>query len=443
MIARRPRAPALRRIASCATARSALLGERELHPLELEQLLVLLDQRVLRLGQDGDEILLGEIVEGREHRQAADELRDHPELGQSAGSISASIWPSRGCPSSRPWRRTRALAADAPPDVLLEPGERAAADEEDVVVSTWMYSCWLYFLPPRGVTFARVPSMILRSACWTPSPPTSRVGLGPRPCARPCRSRRCRRCPARAARRRSRRRGEVLHDVLDVLADVAGLGEAGGVGDGEGDVQEAGERLRESVLPLPVGPISRMFDFCISTSVSLWARALRRPLLLVDALVVVVDGDGEDLLGAVLADHVVVEEGLDLRGRRQRDRRLRLLALALLGDDVVAELDALVADVDGGPPISFAPRAGPCRRTSTTGSRDGGCPSGSTSHLPSSEQSTHRAGPAATDSGRPRGDLFPDSDHTEGQRRTPGISRWTEARALWPRTSHRSESGAP
>jgi len=24
-------------------------------------------------------------------------------------------------------------------------------------VSTWTYSCWLYFLPPRGVTLARVP----------------------------------------------------------------------------------------------------------------------------------------------------------------------------------------------------------------------------------------------------------------------------------------------
>ena len=32
----------------------------------------------------------------------------------------------------------------------------------------------------------------------------------------------------------------------------------------------------------------------------------------VDALVVVVDGDGEDLLGALLPDDVVVEDGLDL-----------------------------------------------------------------------------------------------------------------------------------
>ncbi len=48
-------------------------------------------------------------------------------------------------------------------------------------VSTWIDSCWLYFLPPRGVTLARVPSTTLRSACCTPSPPTSRVADGESP----------------------------------------------------------------------------------------------------------------------------------------------------------------------------------------------------------------------------------------------------------------------
>src|SRR5207245_1075612 len=70
-------------------------------------------------------------------------------------------------------------------------------------------------------------------------------------------------------------------------------------------------------------------------------------LLRVDALVVVVDGDGEDLLRPLLADHVVVEERLDLHRGGERDRGPVLFPLALLGDDVVAELDALVADVDG------------------------------------------------------------------------------------------------
>jgi hypothetical protein len=63
---------------------------------------------------------------------------------------------------------------------------------------------------------------------------------------------------------------------------------------------------------------------------------------------VVVDGDRQDLLGALLPDDIVVEEVLDLDRSRQSDGGAVLLPLALLGDDVVAELDALVADVDGG-----------------------------------------------------------------------------------------------
>jgi hypothetical protein len=63
---------------------------------------------------------------------------------------------------------------------------------------------------------------------------------------------------------------------------------------------------------------------------------------------VVVDGDGEGSLRALLADHVLVEhvvdlprlrEVLELEGRRSRQ---------LLVDDLVAEIDALIADVDPG-----------------------------------------------------------------------------------------------
>ncbi len=42
-------------------------------------------------------------------------------------------------------------------------------------VSTCTNSCWGCLRPPLGGTLEMVPSMILRSACWTPSPLTSRV----------------------------------------------------------------------------------------------------------------------------------------------------------------------------------------------------------------------------------------------------------------------------
>jgi hypothetical protein len=70
--------------------------------------------------------------------------------------------------------------------------------------------------------------------------------------------------------------------------------------------------------------------------------------LRVDPLVVIVHRDREDLLRALLPDHVLVENLLDLgRLRDGGRRRERLLLIALLRDDVVAEVDALVADVDG------------------------------------------------------------------------------------------------
>ena len=73
----------------------------------------------------------------------------------------------------------------------------------------------------------------------------------------------------------------------------------------------------------------------------------------VDALVVVVDGDGEDLLGLLLADDVLAQ--LLVEQLRRRDRAGRA-AFAFAGprclflDDLAAQLDALVADVDGAGP---------------------------------------------------------------------------------------------
>ena len=85
-----------------------------------------------------------------------------------------------------------------------------------------------------------------------------------------------------------------------------------------------------------------MFDFCSSTSS---ARAAG-----VDALVVVVDRDRERLLGALLTDHVLVEDVIDLfrLGDVAKPQVLVDVLVELFFDDLVAELDTLVADVDAG-----------------------------------------------------------------------------------------------
>ena len=65
-----------------------------------------------------------------------------------------------------------------------------------------------------------------------------------------------------------------------------------------------------------------------------------------DALVVVVDGYRERLLGLVLTDDVAVEEVIDLARLRQLvEAELTGLGELFL-DDLVTQVDALVADVD-------------------------------------------------------------------------------------------------
>src|SRR2546426_6234888 len=59
--------------------------------------------------------------------------------------------------------------------ILSSPTKAPPHRNNTLEVSTWMNSWCGCFRPPWGGTLATVPSRIFSSACWTPSPDTSRV----------------------------------------------------------------------------------------------------------------------------------------------------------------------------------------------------------------------------------------------------------------------------
>src|SRR6266478_4537012 len=112
-----------------------LLLQREAHVLEIEQLLVLLGQRVLGLGEDPDQRFLIERVERHGDRQAADELGYQPvaqqvvRLDVHEGILLQLLGDAFG---DLFFCKADLAPARAGFDDLLEPVERAAANEQDV-----------------------------------------------------------------------------------------------------------------------------------------------------------------------------------------------------------------------------------------------------------------------------------------------------------------------
>ena len=179
MTLRRPRAPVLRSMALWAMARS-VGGEAQGHVVELEQLLVLPGEGVLGLGQDTDEVVLAEIVHVRQDRDTAHEFGDEPELHEVGGmhlfeelAEGALLFGLHLGPEAH------AAAAHTLLDDLVQADERPAHDEQDVRGVHADELLLRVLAAPLGGMLASVPSMILSSACWTPSPDTSRVMDGP------------------------------------------------------------------------------------------------------------------------------------------------------------------------------------------------------------------------------------------------------------------------
>ena len=135
---------------------------------------------------------------------------------------------------------------------------------------------------------------------------------------------------------------QLEQNVLDVLADVAGLRQRGGVGDCERDVQHLRQRLREVGLAAAGG--TQHQDVGLGQLDRLRA-GIAHLLAGLDALVMVVDGHGQRALGGVLADDVTLEKLADL-GRLGQLVEFYVVGIGeFLFDDLVAQVNAFIADI--------------------------------------------------------------------------------------------------
>src|SRR5439155_13554505 len=125
--AARPRLP-LQRLAG--NGREGTVGEAEVHPLHLEELLVLPGQRVLWLLQDSYQSRLVQLLEGGDDRKTADKLGDEPELEQILGlHLVQEIAHAAFVLATDIGAKAHSLDPDPTPADVVESYEGSAADE--------------------------------------------------------------------------------------------------------------------------------------------------------------------------------------------------------------------------------------------------------------------------------------------------------------------------
>src|SRR5215469_2888002 len=233
-----------------------VVGELQVYSVELEQPPVLPDERVARLGQDPDQRLAVQVVHAGDHRQPSDELGDHPELqqvlrhhvGERVGHGLVGLDAKHGA-------EAHAALADPLLDDLLQASERATADEQHVR-GVDLDELLMRMLAPalrryrRRRAFEDLQQRLLHALAGDVAGNRRVLALArdfvdlvdvddPGLCLLDV---------------VVGRLDELEQDVLDVLADVSGLGQRGRVGNGERYVQQPGEGLGQQRLTRPRRP---------------------------------------------------------------------------------------------------------------------------------------------------------------------------------------------
>src|SRR5258705_626408 len=327
---------ALDRLAGDRTKR--LGGEGEFDVLHFEQPLVLFHQRVLRIGQDLLQRSLVEIFQRRDHRQTADEFRDKAVLQQifrldmAEDFTGAAVFGRQNLGGEADRGRTPARGDD-----LLEPREGAAADEQNVRgidLQKFLLRVLAAALRRHGSdrAFHDLQQRLLHTLTRHVTGDRRIVGLA----ADLVDFVDIDDAALRALDIVIGRLQQLQDDVLDVLADVAGFGHARRIRNRERHVENPRQRLRQQRLARAGRTDQqdvrfRQFDVVVLG-------------LVIEPVVVIVNGDRERLLGVALADDVIVEHLTDFFRGRNAVARLHQRGFVLLADEIHAQFDAFLAD---------------------------------------------------------------------------------------------------
>jgi len=328
-----------------------LVGELQLAVLQAEHLLILLDERVLRLLENFHERMLVERLQRGDHRQPPHQFGDQAELEdvvrvdlrQQFGQVGVGTQAGGLAEADRP-------LPEPPRDDLLDAHERPAANEEDVrsvdldVLLLGMLASPLRRHVGHGALEHLQQRLLHSLARHVPGDRDVLAGLSNLVDLVDVEH-----APLGGLDVEVGRVEQLEKQVFHVFADVARLGEGGRVADRERHVENPGQRPGEQRLARAGRPEEedvRLVDLDVT---GLAAE--------VQPLVVAVNGDGQHPLGMLLPDDVLVEMGHDLP--RRGDRREELLAAApaplFLVEDRLAEVDAFATDVDVPGPFDERP----------------------------------------------------------------------------------------
>src|SRR5262245_44055944 len=321
----------------------SLFGEAQFDAVPLELFLILPGQRVLRLSQNFDHGRFVQFMQSADDGKAADEFRDQAVSDQILGlnllkqlRIGARLM-HRADVGMKP----HAFLADAPLNHPVKADESAAAYKQDVRRVYEVEFLVRMFTPAlRGDVgdraFENLEQRLLHAFAGNVAGDRGIFVLA----ADLVYLVDVDDALLRAFDVAVGRLQQLQDDVFHVLSDVAGLGERRGVDDGERDFEHPRQGLREQRLA-GSGRADQQDVRFLNLDVT-------APLHHLYPLVVLVDGDGQFLLRVFLPDHVFVEEIFDLRRFRKRRARGGGFLLSVIADDLDADVDALVADVNGG-----------------------------------------------------------------------------------------------